>query len=237
VRGCVGGGGGGDGRRSALGLRGPGVLPGGGHQVAPSTPELALAGSGPTRSPRPAQVQPAHLLQPLHAAAAPSQAAARGVGTGVRRGRDPAARASHRAVASSSLGPLQAAAHRVALEGEGGRRSRGWSGSGVPAALDAGWPSAQPRSLRACVRAARRLQCRPAALVFDPLFSGSRGNDGRGQPVSQDMRPRHPQPCQFCTAQGGAPLPGLLPGSVLVLSQSCHCPSICWVPSSWKLSR
>lgn len=44
----------------------PGVLRGGGHQVAPATPELTWESSGPPPWPG---VQPAHLLQTFHAAA------------------------------------------------------------------------------------------------------------------------------------------------------------------------
>lgn len=106
----------------ALGLRmgwggDPGVLRGCGHQVAPATPELASEGSGPHPGPGCSRLTFCRRSMRQHWPAAPLEAGAHVERTEVRLGPAPEARASQRAVVSSSLGPLWAADHGW-LEGQ-----------------------------------------------------------------------------------------------------------------------
>lgn len=146
------------------------MLCAGGHQVAPATPEPAREGP---RSPPGSGVQPAHLLQAFHAAATGRPLPRRPVRT--RRGRT-----------SGSAWLLQR-----------GRRSALWCTHplGFSRLLTAGgWKDREGGTMSGSVElgSAPEMCVWPASgyadpphLFFKPLFSGSRGNDGRGQLASQ----------------------------------------------------
>ena len=199
----------------------------------------------------------AHLLQPFHAAGSwllrsLAEPWARGGATGVRRcgvpgrcarGAARAERAFRRAAASSSLGTLQAAGRCRAWEGRDdapvrAAESRAAARRGPPGLAS---PFARPGK-PARVGPARR-ESGSAALVFEPLFSGWKGNDGRGQPFRAASTSL---PCHTCPALGpqsrfrprfslpSASAEAVLPSSVLPLPPTPHLSAAgCATSPSW----